>query len=152
MPSKGAFTIIAEDTKVLLVKRKDLPFWDLPGGIVEKSESCEAGAVRETLEETGLIVRIDYLIATYHLLFKNDQQSLFAASIAGGQLKIDGPETKAIRYFDKDQLPINLIPLRKRQVTDYFYGKKELSVSVKKPPVLFRIDDYLKKAKKFLST
>jgi len=48
--------------EVLLIKRSKkedvLPgFWDIPGGTLEDGEDPEAGAIRETLEETGLKVK-----------------------------------------------------------------------------------------------
>ena len=39
-----------ERTKVLLIKRLDIPVWVLPGGGLDPGESPEAGAVREVLE------------------------------------------------------------------------------------------------------
>lgn len=145
MTSKGAFAIIPDDSKVLLVKRSDYPFWDLPGGRVEKGESCQAGAKREALEETGLEIEIDYLVATYHLLFKRDMQFIYAASIVGGEMITKGPETRKIRYFHKDKLPINLIPLRKKQINDYYSGKNTFIVSVKKVPWLFKLARLIKR-------
>lgn len=38
-------------------------------------------------------------------------------------MKNEGPETKELRYFHKNKLPINLIPFRKKQIKDYFSGK-----------------------------
>lgn len=51
------FTVIKEDLKILLVKRKFEPFkdiWALPGGFVKVEESLEEAARRELLEETGV--------------------------------------------------------------------------------------------------
>ncbi len=52
--TQGAFVIVLnESQQILLVKRKDVPLWDLPGGRVDPGESAEEAAVREILEETG---------------------------------------------------------------------------------------------------
>jgi 8-oxo-dGTP diphosphatase len=51
------FSLVDEDLKVLLVKRKYAPFagqWAIPGGFVHMDESLEEAAVRELEEETGL--------------------------------------------------------------------------------------------------
>lgn len=52
-----ADTIVVADGKILLVKRaKGLlgaGQWALPGGYIERGETIKAGAIRETLEETG---------------------------------------------------------------------------------------------------
>ena len=58
MPAVGA--IVFRDGAVLLVKRGAEPNrsrWSLPGGSLEIGETVEAGAVRETREETGVDVQ-----------------------------------------------------------------------------------------------
>ena len=46
--------IVVRDGRLLLVSDDREAFWFLPGGHMEATESLEAAAVRETLEETGL--------------------------------------------------------------------------------------------------
>lgn len=51
------FTIINDDLKVILIKRKYDPFkgrWAIPGGFVRVDESLESAAKRELLEETNV--------------------------------------------------------------------------------------------------
>src|SRR3989339_28544 len=51
------FTVIDNELKVLLVKRKYEPFqgkWVIPGGFVRAEESLEDAAKRELLEETNV--------------------------------------------------------------------------------------------------
>ena len=58
VPAVGA--IVFRDGAVLLVKRGAEPHrgrWSLPGGSLEIGETVEAGAVRETREETGVDVQ-----------------------------------------------------------------------------------------------
>lgn len=51
------FSIIDDDLKVLLIKRKNPPcagMWAFPGGFVDMRESLEDAAIRELREETGV--------------------------------------------------------------------------------------------------
>jgi 8-oxo-dGTP diphosphatase len=59
-PIVGVGAVIVDQGRVLLVKRGSPPLlgeWSLPGGVVELGETLRAGAEREALEETGLIVK-----------------------------------------------------------------------------------------------
>ena len=50
-------TVIEVDGGIVLIKRKNFPLgWALPGGCVDVGETCEAAAIREAEEETGLKV------------------------------------------------------------------------------------------------
>ena len=58
-PIVGVGAIIVHDDKILLEQRKNEPGkgkWSVPGGIVELGETLEHTVIRETEEETGLVV------------------------------------------------------------------------------------------------
>lgn len=46
--------VVGADDRVLLHRHKRLGIWLQPGGHVDRGESCEAAALREVAEETGL--------------------------------------------------------------------------------------------------
>ena len=59
-PGVGVNAIIIRGNKVLLGKRKGRPGegqWAFPGGRLKLYEDVKEGAVRETAEETGLVIK-----------------------------------------------------------------------------------------------
>ncbi len=62
-----AIVVVQKDDKFLLVhERKHGQLWYLPAGRVELGESFVAAAERETLEETGVPIRIEGVIRIEH--------------------------------------------------------------------------------------
>ena len=116
--SHGAFNVVIVNQRVLLVKRRDFPLWDLPGGVVELDELPSEAAIREMYEETGYEIQIDYEFAQYIDKTRNDCQHLFVSQIVGGELKRTTSETRDLRWFSLNQLPLFIIPNRKRQIQD----------------------------------
>ncbi len=58
--------IFAAGRGIVLVERRNPPSgWALPGGFVDYGETCEAAAVREAKEETGLDVALTGLLGVY---------------------------------------------------------------------------------------
>ncbi|MFB3926642.1 MAG: NUDIX hydrolase [Syntrophales bacterium] len=59
-PRIGVGAVVVRDGKILLVKRNYPPaagLWAIPGGLVELGETLQAAAERETLEETGIMIK-----------------------------------------------------------------------------------------------
>ncbi|WP_087129840.1 NUDIX hydrolase [Microbacterium esteraromaticum] len=61
LPLVGATAIVFRDEKVLLGKRADNGSWQAIAGIVEPGEEPADAAVRECLEEAGVVVSVDRL-------------------------------------------------------------------------------------------
>ncbi len=62
------FSILDEELKVLLIKRKIWPYegmWAIPGGFMKMDESLETAAYRELAEETGVTSENVYLEQLY---------------------------------------------------------------------------------------
>lgn len=129
--SKGVFNIIVRDEQVLLVKRRDLPIWDLPGGHLDLEESEFECAVREAYEETGLVVKPEYLIGKYVIEELDDTQFVYKSNIEGGELIESGPETKGLRYFNLNSLPLFMVPNRRRQIKDFQDKNENKGIMIK---------------------
>lgn len=57
--------IASRGESILLIHRSDNDYWALPGGRVELGETISDAATRETLEETGVTVRVTGLVGVY---------------------------------------------------------------------------------------
>ena len=60
-PIVGVGVLIQREDKYLLIKRAANPdkgLWSVPGGLIEVGERANDAAVREALEETGLVVDV----------------------------------------------------------------------------------------------
>ncbi len=96
--SANAGCVVTKDEKILLVRDKYTKKLGLPGGMRKKHEIAAATAVRETLEETGLIVYIDDFISE----FKNGFR-LYKCKVIADKKETDG-EIYEFRYVNKREL------------------------------------------------
>jgi ADP-ribose pyrophosphatase YjhB (NUDIX family) len=75
-PIVGVGAVILDDGgRVVLVKRGHEPQkgqWSLPGGALEVGETLEAGAAREVLEETGLVVEVGPVIEVFDRILMDE--------------------------------------------------------------------------------
>jgi 8-oxo-dGTP diphosphatase len=93
-----------ERTAVLLIQRRDVPVWVLPGGGVEQ-ESAENAVVREILEETGFTVKVERLVGEYFPINRLAKHThLYECKILEGAATTSS-ETKGVRFFPLTQLP-----------------------------------------------
>ena len=109
--SQTAITAIfsSDRKKVLLIKRRDVPVWVLPGGGIEKDETPLQASKREAEEETGYKVEIIKQVGEYFPINKLSKHTfLFEGRISSGNSKINH-EAKKIAFFELDQLP-KMIP------------------------------------------
>lgn len=95
---------------VLLIQRRDLPVWVLPGGGIDTGETAEAAVIREVLEETGFSVSIKSKIAEYQPINRFTSAShLFECQIVEGSAT-PGTESRQVAFFPLHQLPSPLFP------------------------------------------
>lgn len=93
----------------------DRNIWVLPGGLIEPGETPADGALRETWEETGVLIDLTGILGVYggnELIVdyvNGDRASyvgiIFRGKITGGALKADGVEILDVRYVAREELP-----------------------------------------------
>jgi ADP-ribose pyrophosphatase YjhB (NUDIX family) len=93
--------------QILLCRRAIEPrsgYWNLPAGYLENGETTQAGAIRETLEESGAAVEIVRPHCLYHLPQINQVYLFFLAQMHSADLDI-GPESLEARLFAPAEIP-----------------------------------------------
>jgi ADP-ribose pyrophosphatase YjhB (NUDIX family) len=78
--------------------------WAQPGGFLEIDETAQEGAVRETLEETGLLVEPTSIVGVYSRPKAAVAVICWEARIVGGEPRTS-PESLEIRAFSRDAIP-----------------------------------------------
>jgi len=112
-PGATAIIFDASRKNVLLTQRSDNGRWCLPGGFMDPGESAEEACIRESMEETGLEVRVTRLVGIYtspdQIIEYEDGQRCqavamtFEAEVAGGELRLSD-ETTNHGYFPVESL------------------------------------------------
>ncbi len=93
--------MLIHEGKLLLGKRKD-GRWCIPCGHVEWGESVEEAAIRETLEETGLVVCLDEVLSVQSNFHDPDQYTVgvwYRGHETDGRL-VPGSDVIDVAYFD----------------------------------------------------
>lgn len=115
-------TVILYDSqgRILLQSRTDLPFWGLPGGVLEWGESLEQCARRELREESGLEAGELHLVGlysspAYDVAYPNGDCAqqftvCFAGQVDGGTMQVEETEVSQQRFVAPDALPDIFLP------------------------------------------
>jgi 8-oxo-dGTP diphosphatase len=107
MKKVRAGVVLVQGRSLALIRRVHLPgggrpgreYYVFPGGKVEPGELPEEAAVREALEEMGLDVQIQRLLA--EVRFKGQAQYYFLAEVRGGQFGTgQGPEMQGLKPLE----------------------------------------------------
>jgi ADP-ribose pyrophosphatase YjhB (NUDIX family) len=93
--------------EVVLIRRGYEPgrgLWAQPGGFLEVDETPTEGAIRETLEETGLAIAPGEIVGLYARLEAAVVVLVYEASIVGGEMRTS-PEALDVRTFAPEAIP-----------------------------------------------
>jgi len=105
---------VTEAGDVVLILRGIEPgygLWAQPGGFLEIDETVTEAAVRETLEETGLVVRPGELVGIYSRLEASVVTVMYEALVVGGAARVT-PEALEVREFAPADIPWDLIAFK----------------------------------------
>lgn len=102
--------------------------YGLPGGVVEPGETPPQAAVREALEEIGVVIELEYLVGTYHLRGGGKVamfSSVYKACVVSGEPYIAQPsEVVRLEWFAPGCLPSPILNDARVAVPDFWAGKR----------------------------
>jgi ADP-ribose pyrophosphatase YjhB (NUDIX family) len=106
-------TVVYHDQRLLLCRRAQEPSlgrWDLPSGFLERGETLQAAAARETFEETGVHLQPDdmqlYMVTS---LPKIDEVYICFRVCVESENCAAGPECFEALFFDEDNVPWDVL-------------------------------------------
>ncbi len=127
-PKVAVVAFVTAGDRLLLVKRSGDPgkgLWALPAGFVDYDEAPAAAAERETLEETGLTVRVTRLLDVLHRPDADGYADIVIAyeahAVAGVLLAADDAE--AAGWFPRDALPQTALSTTHRLIARWLAGE-----------------------------
>jgi 8-oxo-dGTP diphosphatase len=133
----GAFAIIRDDDgNVLVSRRSDSGWYNLPGGGVEPNESVTEGLVREVREETGLEVEIGRLVGLYSKPQKHEVVLTFEARVVNGE-PLPSDEADFHRWASPDEIEqIRLLPKHLERIQDALRSEPAAIIKDQRQPSL----------------
>ena len=105
----------------MLVRRRDLGNWEMPGGLVEEREAPWETAVRECLEESGVRVSAGPLVGVYHRPRQDLTVLVFRCARIGGS-PAPSDEASEASWFPIDQIPAPMVDVVKERFLDASSG------------------------------
>ena len=125
MPNFGASAVVVSDGQVLLIKRRDVEIWALPGGAIDSGESTAQAAIREVKEETGIDIDLVRLVGIYsspNWRSGGDHAIVYAAIPKNDKPVPQANEVLDVGYFSPDQLPEPFTWWHRRRIDDALRG------------------------------
>ena len=108
-PKVVAGTIFTLEEKIVLLKRGVEPAmgkWVFPGGYVDRGESVQEAAIRETKEESQMDVKLGPLLNVYSYPRSPNVIVVYTAQVVGGALAA-GDESVEAGVFAPPEIPWN---------------------------------------------
>ena len=122
----GVFAVIERAGEYLLARRRDIGWWNLPGGGLELDETVEQGLEREVREEIGNAVEIERLVGVYSKPRKREIVLTFLCHLPAGSAEPGtSDEVSEVGWFAPDALPSQLLPKHRQRLEDALLGQPE---------------------------
>ena len=110
-PKVDVRAAVVHDGRILLVREMADGKWSMPGGWADVGDKPSQTAERETLEESGFVVRATTLIGAFDAnrgqkasMFFHAVKLIFLCDLISGEARAS-METSAVDFFDFDSLP-----------------------------------------------
>lgn len=116
---------IDADGRVLLVKHTYLHGWWLPGGGVERGQSCEDALIREMREEAGLIIEGRPALISVHAnerFFRGDHVLVYRIDRVALTDRTSHGEIADIGWFEVGALPDDTHRATRDRLMEIFCG------------------------------
>ena len=116
-----AAVVVNDDGQVLVIKRRDNGAWQLPGGVLELSETIQDGLRREVREETGVEVEPERLTGVYKNMKLGVVALVFRARPVAGT---PGPTAEAtdVAWWTAEQVERDMIEAFAVRILDALRG------------------------------
>lgn len=121
---------IAEwEGKVLMCRRGIRPrygYWTLPAGFLELGETVQAGAIRETHEESRARVEVDALFTTFSLIHVGQIYMLFRGRLVEPRFEAT-EESLEVGLFSANEIPWEQLafPVVRETLSLYFRDREK---------------------------
>ena len=112
-----AGVVFNDSGEVLVIRRRDNGHWEPPGGVLELHETVQAGAQREILEETGILVTIGPLTGVYKNMKRGVVALVFRCTEPRGSVRPTN-ETVAVEWMYPDRAMDAMAPAYAIRVAD----------------------------------
>jgi len=124
--------VVDDNSAILLQHRRDTGQWALPGGAQDIGETAAQCAVRECLEETGILAEITGFLGVYtnpHQIvaysggeIRQQYETTYIGRPASGRPTV-GDEADGVRFVDPADLDeYDIHPSMRQQIGDYLAG------------------------------
>jgi 8-oxo-dGTP pyrophosphatase MutT (NUDIX family) len=128
VPAAGVLALDG-DGRLLVQRRRDTGQWALPMGKMELGETPSECAIRETQEETGILVKVTGILGIFsdpgHIVaygdgeVRQEYEVIFLASPLSGEPQVND-EASEVRWVNVDELRrLDVHPTQWRQMNHY---------------------------------